>query len=163
MLAIYNLNWEIIISGKARFKHIWPRECVVVVDLLLKRCQVEKSGKMRQNLPPLLSVSEFFFWGRLLPFFLPSSCFHRQIKRTFLQHERNCTRAGRPMRKPNRFHGKRFLDLTKWHLISIQYIFLKFWEVISGEHGIGPTGVYEGDLEQQLERIEVYYNQASGK
>ena len=38
----------------------------------------------------------------------------------------------------------------------------KFWEVISDEHGINPTGNYEGDNANQLERIEVYYNEASG-
>jgi tubulin beta len=29
----------------------------------------------------------------------------------------------------------------------------KFWEVISDEHGIDPTGVYHGNSELQLERI----------
>ncbi|TGZ53169.1 Tubulin beta chain [Temnothorax longispinosus] len=42
----------------------------------------------------------------------------------------------------------------------------KFWEVISDEHGIDPTGIYKGDSEfdskLQLERINVYYNEASG-
>uniref|UniRef100_A0A3B3I175 Tubulin/FtsZ GTPase domain-containing protein n=1 Tax=Oryzias latipes TaxID=8090 RepID=A0A3B3I175_ORYLA len=38
----------------------------------------------------------------------------------------------------------------------------KFWEVISDEHGIDPTGTYRGDSELQLERINVYYNEASG-
>ena len=38
----------------------------------------------------------------------------------------------------------------------------KFWEVISAEHGIGTDGGYDGDLDQQLERINVYYNEASG-
>lgn len=38
----------------------------------------------------------------------------------------------------------------------------KFWEVISGEHGIDPTGSYHGDNPNQLERIEVYYNEAMG-
>uniref|UniRef100_A0A3P8VNX6 Tubulin beta-2A chain-like n=1 Tax=Cynoglossus semilaevis TaxID=244447 RepID=A0A3P8VNX6_CYNSE len=38
----------------------------------------------------------------------------------------------------------------------------KFWEVISDEHGIDPTGTYQGDSELQLERINVYYNEASG-
>ncbi|XP_070985773.1 tubulin beta-3 chain [Oncorhynchus clarkii lewisi] len=37
----------------------------------------------------------------------------------------------------------------------------KFWEVISDEHGISPTGNYEGDSPLQLERISVYYNEAS--
>uniref|UniRef100_A0A3Q3VYR8 Tubulin/FtsZ GTPase domain-containing protein n=1 Tax=Mola mola TaxID=94237 RepID=A0A3Q3VYR8_MOLML len=38
----------------------------------------------------------------------------------------------------------------------------KFWEVISDEHGIDPTGNYNGDSDLQLERINVYYNEASG-
>ncbi|EPB74379.1 hypothetical protein ANCCEY_06553 [Ancylostoma ceylanicum] len=36
----------------------------------------------------------------------------------------------------------------------------KFWEVISDEHGIDPTGQYVGDSDLQLERISVYYNEA---
>uniref|UniRef100_UPI00358FF250 tubulin beta chain-like isoform X4 n=1 Tax=Myxine glutinosa TaxID=7769 RepID=UPI00358FF250 len=38
----------------------------------------------------------------------------------------------------------------------------KFWEVISDEHGIDLTGTYHGDSDLQLERINVYYNEASG-
>lgn len=38
----------------------------------------------------------------------------------------------------------------------------KFWEVISDEHGISPAGKYEGSSEMQLERINVYYNEAAG-
>merc|ERR1712136_386673 len=38
----------------------------------------------------------------------------------------------------------------------------KFWEIISDEHGIEPTGTYHGESELQLERINVYYNEASG-
>ncbi|MFQ6660323.1 hypothetical protein Gotur_028902 [Gossypium turneri] len=37
----------------------------------------------------------------------------------------------------------------------------KFWEVICAEHGIDPTGRYNGDLDLQLERINVYYNESS--
>ncbi|KAF0289771.1 Tubulin beta-4B chain [Amphibalanus amphitrite] len=37
----------------------------------------------------------------------------------------------------------------------------KFWEVISDEHGIDPNGNYVGSSELQLERINVYYNEAS--
>jgi len=37
----------------------------------------------------------------------------------------------------------------------------KFWEIISREHGMNPTGVYVGDSDLQLERINVYYNEAS--
>ncbi len=46
------------------------------------------------------------------------------------------------------------------NLISI--IFFQFWEVISDEHGVDPTGTYHGDSDLQLERINVYYNEASG-
>ncbi|MEE6466333.1 hypothetical protein FKM82_006915 [Ascaphus truei] len=38
----------------------------------------------------------------------------------------------------------------------------KFWEVIGDEHGIDPTGSYHGDSDLQLERINVYYNEATG-
>ncbi|CAI5446104.1 unnamed protein product [Caenorhabditis angaria] len=37
----------------------------------------------------------------------------------------------------------------------------KFWEVISDEHGIQPDGTYNGDSDLQLERINVYYNEAA--
>lgn len=39
---------------------------------------------------------------------------------------------------------------------------VQFWEVISDEHGIEPTGNYAGDSDLQLERIDVYYNEATG-
>ena len=38
----------------------------------------------------------------------------------------------------------------------------KFWEIISDEHGIDPTGTYHGDSDLQLERVNVYFNEASG-
>ncbi|KAG9395385.1 beta-tubulin [Carpediemonas membranifera] len=38
----------------------------------------------------------------------------------------------------------------------------KFWEVVSDEHGIDPAGKYNGDSELQIERINVYYNEATG-
>ncbi len=41
--------------------------------------------------------------------------------------------------------------------------YFQFWEVISDEHGIDPTGAYHGDSDLQLERINVYYNEAAGK
>ncbi|XP_043474707.1 tubulin beta chain-like isoform X2 [Leptopilina heterotoma] len=37
----------------------------------------------------------------------------------------------------------------------------EFWEVISDEHGIDQNGVYRGDTDLQLERINVYYNEAA--
>ena len=38
----------------------------------------------------------------------------------------------------------------------------KFWEVISDEHGIDCQGNYIGNSDLQLERINVYYNEATG-
>ena len=40
---------------------------------------------------------------------------------------------------------------------------LQFWEVISEEHGLDPTGIYRGDSDLQLERINVYFSEAMGK
>lgn len=37
----------------------------------------------------------------------------------------------------------------------------QFWEVISDEHGIDPAGNYVGDSALQLDRVNVYYNEAS--
>ncbi|XP_030636094.1 tubulin beta-1 chain isoform X10 [Chanos chanos] len=38
----------------------------------------------------------------------------------------------------------------------------KFWEVIGEEHGINSVGTYEGDTDLQLERVNVYFNEAHG-
>jgi tubulin beta len=38
----------------------------------------------------------------------------------------------------------------------------KFWETISDEHGIGPTGHFYGDSDLQLDRIDVYYHEGQG-
>ncbi|KAI4902599.1 hypothetical protein NFI96_032917 [Prochilodus magdalenae] len=72
-----------------------------------------------------------------------------------------------------RTHAYHFTD-TRWtkqdrmrEIVHIQagqcgnQIGAKFWEVISDEHGIDPTGNYVGDSDLQLERISVYYNEAS--
>ncbi|KAI8120498.1 Tubulin beta-3 chain [Lucilia cuprina] len=37
----------------------------------------------------------------------------------------------------------------------------KFWEIISEEHGIDCNGIYNGESDLQLERVSVYYNEAS--
>ncbi|CAI6098141.1 unnamed protein product, partial [Clonostachys chloroleuca] len=37
-----------------------------------------------------------------------------------------------------------------------------FWQTISGEHGLDSNGVYSGTSELQLERMNVYFNEASG-
>jgi len=39
---------------------------------------------------------------------------------------------------------------------------LRVGEVICDEHGVDPTGTYHGDSDLQLERINVYYNEATG-
>ena len=38
----------------------------------------------------------------------------------------------------------------------------KFWETIVGEHGIAADGTYEGHNDQELERSDVYFQEASG-
>jgi tubulin beta len=38
----------------------------------------------------------------------------------------------------------------------------KFWEVVCDEHSIDPQGLYKGESDLQLERINVYYNEATG-
>jgi tubulin beta len=38
----------------------------------------------------------------------------------------------------------------------------KFWETISAEHGISNDGHYVGSSDAQIERAEVYYNEAQG-
>lgn len=40
-------------------------------------------------------------------------------------------------------------------------VLFQFWEIISDEHGIDKTGHYHGDNDMQLERIDVYYNEAA--
>ena len=39
---------------------------------------------------------------------------------------------------------------------------VQFWEVVCDEHGVSFAGSYEGDSDLQLERINVYFNEASG-
>lgn len=41
-------------------------------------------------------------------------------------------------------------------------VVFQFWEVISEEHGVDPTGSYHGDSQIQLDKIDVYYNEATG-
>ena len=50
-----------------------------------------------------------------------------------------------------------FVRVRSYFILAFQ-----FWEVISDEHGIDPTGTYHGDSDLQLERINVYYNEATG-
>uniref|UniRef100_A0A286ZN27 Tubulin beta chain n=2 Tax=Laurasiatheria TaxID=314145 RepID=A0A286ZN27_PIG len=68
---------------------------------------------------------------------------------------RGCAQ-GRGRRVP-RARAQRRCQAITWFPFSPQ-----FWEVISDEHGIDPTGSYHGDSDLQLERINVYYNEAAG-
>lgn len=58
-----------------------------------------------------------------------------------------------------------FIDSNRFFLL-IEYVFFclsfQFWEIISDEHGIDPTGHYHGENDLQLERIDVYYNEVNG-
>ena len=56
--------------------------------------------------------------------------------------------------------NRRFI---KAYPIFDDWLLFQFWEVISDEHGVDPTGTYHGDSDLQLERINVYYNEAAGK
>lgn len=49
-----------------------------------------------------------------------------------------------------------------WFLITFFLLLFQFWEIISEEHGIDCNGIYNGDSDLQLERVSVYYNEASG-
>lgn len=55
--------------------------------------------------------------------------------------------------------------MSRLHLMTCLFHahFSQFWEVISDEHGIDPTGTYHGDSDLQLDRISVYYNEATGE
>ena len=67
--------------------------------------------------------------------------------------------------------GAKVQSTSRWNIVClvrkrswILALFgFQFWEVISDEHGIDPTGTYHGDSDLQLERINVYYNEATGK
>lgn len=40
---------------------------------------------------------------------------------------------------------------------------MQFWELISDEHGISPDGHYTGKTPNQLDRLNVYFNETVGK
>ena len=75
------------------------------------------------------------------------------------------------MRQPDWSQGERpgkpapppFCSCARLHTYLLSFrSATQFWEVISDEHGIDPTGTYHGDSDLQLERINVYYNEATG-
>lgn len=44
-------------------------------------------------------------------------------------------------------------------------LWLQFWELISGEHGIDANGIFTGgdDGSDQLDRVEVYFTEGQGR
>ncbi|POY71293.1 hypothetical protein BMF94_5605 [Rhodotorula taiwanensis] len=57
--------------------------------------------------------------------------------------------------------GKTLTSLSPSCSASAQ-IGTRFWETITEEHGIDGQGSYHGDNDLQLERLNVYFNEASG-
>ncbi|KAJ4452334.1 hypothetical protein ANN_03859 [Periplaneta americana] len=55
----------------------------------------------------------------------------------------------------------KIVDLSFEEVEKFKYLGATFWEIISDEHGIDPSGIYHGDNDLQLERIDVYYNEAA--
>lgn len=51
---------------------------------------------------------------------------------------------------------------TQWRCQPLTHPTQRQTQVISDEHGIDATGSYHGDSDLQLERIDVYYNEAVG-
>uniref|UniRef100_A0A2K5I1X9 Melanocyte-stimulating hormone receptor n=1 Tax=Colobus angolensis palliatus TaxID=336983 RepID=A0A2K5I1X9_COLAP len=62
---------------------------------------------------------------------------------------------------PQQPQEKRLCDQKASATVTQRLLQKEFWEVISDEHGIDPSGNYVGDSDLQLERISVYYNEAS--
>jgi hypothetical protein len=60
--------------------------------------------------------------------------------------------------------GRGFMKIDKTNANIHNGVFhdMQYKEVISDEHGIDPTGTYHGDSDLQLERINVYFNEATG-
>ncbi|MXQ96926.1 hypothetical protein E5288_WYG014885 [Bos mutus] len=92
-----------------------------------------------------------------------------QITGAYLFPKEEKPRAmGGPTDRPDADPGQKKRAGTMREIVHIQagqcgnQIGAKFWEVISDEHGIDPTGSYHGDSDLQLERINVYYNEATG-
>ena len=50
-------------------------------------------------------------------------------------------------------------------MIYSKYIFiaLQFWELISEEHGITPDGHCTGNTQNQLDRLNVYFDETTGR
>ena len=58
--------------------------------------------------------------------------------------------------------GAKFWEIIRYQLIFKSYKCFSWQLLFSDEHGIDPTGAYSGESDLQLERINVYYNEATG-
>lgn len=63
------------------------------------------------------------------------------------------------MRQPNRCASIPTRVSSRIEL-KTRVLGVKFWEVVSDEHGLDNDGNYKGNNDLQLERISVYYNEA---
>lgn len=50
-----------------------------------------------------------------------------------------------------------------YFFLSLVLDLMQFWELISDEHGISPDGHYTGKTPNQLDRLNVYFNETVGK
>ena len=60
--------------------------------------------------------------------------------------------------------GAKFWEVIRYvgsHVYTVCIIFVST-ALSSDEHGIDPTGSYTGESDLQLERVNVYYNEAGG-
>ena len=107
-------------------------------------------------------------WSHLVVYFID---IHSHFAETWARLENHADSSGSetlclPEWEPIRARGIAVVAMRE--LVHIQggqcgnQIGAKFWEVISDEHGIDPTGTYHGDSDLQLERINVYFNEATG-
>ena len=66
-----------------------------------------------------------------------------------------------PVFRPNPPPRAHFSSGLQKLTLPFPFVFLST-QVICDEHGVDPTGTYHGDSDLQLERINVYYNEATG-
>lgn len=58
-------------------------------------------------------------------------------------------------------HGKHTFD-SIYGMWAINHHWILYFQVVCDEHGVDATGTYAGDSDLQLERVNVYFNEASG-
>jgi hypothetical protein len=81
-----------------------------------------------------------------------SGCLGRPVPFTFLHTKLTVNQFGSPSIK------KSFVTMRE--IVHIQagqcgnQIGAKFWEIISDEHGVDPTGTYQGDSELQVRTVK---------